>query len=240
MAPRTLSGAGVPMLVAVPSRGTITATAPIDAYIVDLGRVLSGPRRKKADLLAEARDGLQDATEALEAGGLTRWEAEQQAVADFGELAEVVPGYRAELGYAQGRRTAVLLCLVMLAQPVIWREGAWPWNQHVDGHGPLSVFLNQLVELAGILSIIGALLAMVACGAGVRFPAVRDRATKVTGIFTLLSCALVGVTAIWLGLSGPSPSLGPGNPGNMVWVTSFVLAPLGLVSFSARRCLRLV
>jgi hypothetical protein len=235
--PRTLSGAGVPILVTVPSRGTITATAPVDAYIADLSRALSGPRRKKADLLAEARDGLEDATEALEADGLTRWEAERQAVADFGELAEVVPGYRAELGYAQGRRTAVLLCLVMMAQPVIWQEGAWPWNQHEDGSGPATVFLNQLVEFAGILSIIGALLAIVACGAGVRFPSVRGRAARVTGIFTLLSCAMVGLTAACMGLlSSSSSSIGPGN---MVWVTGFVLAPLGLVSFSARRCLRL-
>jgi hypothetical protein len=223
-------------VVTVPSRGTITATAPVDAYIVGLGRALSGPRRKKADLLAEARDGLEDATEALEADGLTRWEAERQAVADFGELAEVVPGYRAELGYAQGRRTAVLLCVVMLAQPVIWHEGSWPWNQHEDGSEPVTVFLNQLVELAGVLSIIGAALAIVACGAGIRFPAVRDRATRVTGIFTLLSCALVGVTAVCMGLWGPPSST---CLGNMVWVTSFVLAPLGLVSFSARRCLRL-
>jgi hypothetical protein len=238
VAPRTLSGAGVRILVTVPSRGTITATAPVDAYIAGLGRALSGPRRKKADLLAEARDALIDATEAFEeADGLSRWEAEQQAVADFGELATVVPGYRAELGYAQGRRTAVLLCLVMLAQPVIWQEGAWPWNQHDDGSGPVTVFLNQFVELAGVLSIIGALLAIVACGAGVRFQAVRDRATRVTGIFTLLSCALVGVTAVCMALSGsPSSSIGPGD---MIWVTSFVLAPLGLVSFSARRCLRL-
>jgi hypothetical protein len=236
VAPRTLSGAGVPILVTVSSRGTITATAPVDAYIAGLGRALTGPGRKKADLLAEARDGLEDATEALEADGLTRWDAEQQAVADFGQLAEVVPGYRAELGYAQGRRTAVLLCLVMLAQPVIWHEGSWPWNQHEDGSGPVAVFLNQLVELAGVLSIIGAALAIVACGAGIRLPTVRNRATRATGIFSLLSSALVGMTAVCMGLSGSSSSVGLGN---MVWVTSFVLAPLALVSFSARRCLRL-
>lgn len=81
MAPRTLPGAGVPILGAVPSRGSITATAPGDAYIAGLGRALSGPGRKKADLLAETRDGLEDATEAMGADGLTRWEAEQQAVA---------------------------------------------------------------------------------------------------------------------------------------------------------------
>jgi hypothetical protein len=83
VAPRTLPGAGVPILGAVPSRGSITATAPGDAYIAGLGRALSGPGRKKADLLAETKDGLEDATEAMEADGLTRWEAEQQAVADY-------------------------------------------------------------------------------------------------------------------------------------------------------------
>jgi hypothetical protein len=220
----------------VSSRGSITATAPVDAYIAGLGRALSGPGRKKDDLLAEARDSLEDATQALEADGLTRWVAEQQAVADLGQLAEVVPGYRAELGYAQGRRTAVMLCLVMLAQPVIWHEGSWPWNQHEDGSGPVAVLLSQLVELAGVLSIIGAALAIVACGAGIRFPSVRDRATRLTGIFTLLSCALVGMTAVCMGLSGPSSNSGPGS---LVWVMSFVLAPLALVSFSARHCLHL-
>lgn len=97
----------------------------------------------------------------------------------------------------------------------------------------MAVFLSQLVELAGVLSIIGAVLAIVACGAGIRFPTVRDRGIRVTGIFTLLSCALVGMAAACLGLSGPSSSA---SLGNMVWMTTFVLAPLALVSFSARRC----
>jgi hypothetical protein len=187
--------------------------------------------------MAEARDSLEDATEAFEADGLDRYQAEQQAVADFGELDEVAPGYRAELGIAQGRRTAFALCLVMLAQPIVWLDGAWSWSQNSSTPTPFSEFLNQFVMLVGGTAIAGTLVALLASGIGLRYPAVRDRVTRATGLFALLSGGAVGVVSIAMATtSAVGNNAGIGGLG-IVFV--FVLLPLALVGRSAQRCLRL-
>src|SRR4051812_33311603 len=93
----------------------------IEAYVAELAEALRGPRAVKADMLAEARDGLIDATEALRGSGWDAAAAERRAVADFGPVARVAPDYQLQLGLSQGRRTALLLCLTLGAQPVLWR-----------------------------------------------------------------------------------------------------------------------
>ncbi len=70
---------------------TRAGQTPVEIYLTELSRALQGPRRRRADLMAEARDSLEDATEAFEADGLDRYEAEQQAVADFGDLTRWFP-----------------------------------------------------------------------------------------------------------------------------------------------------
>lgn len=214
-----------------------TTAAPVETYLTELSRALTGPRRCRADLMAEARDSLEDATEAFEADGLDRWEAEQQAVQDFGELDEVVPGYRAELGIAQGRRTALALCLVMLAQPIIWKEGIWIWNQDPGSATAYTAFLNQLVKGVGMLTIAGSVLAVLASGIGLRYPAVRDRATRATAVFALVSGGAVG--AVSIALSTSSALASNSGPYGVAAVLGFVLLPLMVVGRSARRCLRL-
>jgi hypothetical protein len=187
--------------------------------------------------MAEARDSLEDATEAFEADGLDRCQAEQQAVADFGELDEVVPGYRAELGIAQGRRTALTLCLVMLAQPIVWLDGAWSWSQNSGSPTPFSEFLNQFVMLVGGTTIAGTVVALLASGIGLRYPAVRDRLTRTTAVFALVSGGAVGVVSI--AMATTSLVENHGGLGGLGIVAAFVLLPLVLVGRSATRCLRL-
>ena len=234
----TWLGLVVPILEGVPrTRAVVAAPTPVESYLAELSRALSGPRRRKADLMAEAHDHLVDATEAFEADGLSRSEAERQAVLDFGDLSEVVPGYRAELGIAQGRRTAVMLCLVMLAQPIVWQEGVWAWTQHPESANAFVALMNQLVMVVGVLAIAGAVLGLVATGLGLRYPAVRDRATRITAIFALISCVLVGGISICLGAS--SNELHGSALGGLSVVGAFVLLPLSLVTRSAHRCLRL-
>lgn len=234
---RTCSWRIIPILVAVPSSGSVATQDPVEVYLSGLSRALSGPRRRKVDLMAEARDSLVDATEAYEAEGMSPRDAAEHAVADFGDLADVVPGYRAELGIAQGRRTAVLLTLVMVAQPIVWKEGVWSWNQHPPSPNSLVAFLNELVMAIGMLSISGSVLALVASGIGLRYPAVRDRATRTTARFALVSCALVSGVAILL--ASASRSADGTGPEGFFAVAAFVVAPLLLVSRSAHRCLRL-
>ena len=215
------------------SRGS--TLTPVDDYLTGLSRALPGPRRRKADLLAEARDHLVDATEAFEADGLDRDSAEREAVADFGELDEVVPGYRGELAVSQTRRTAMLLFLVLILQPIVWQEGAWSWNQDPASDSALNDFLQTLVRSIGTLTIAGAVLAVIAAGVGMRYPIVREHVTRVTALFAITSSVII--SAIGVGMA--STSTHPAALLDYAVVASFVVLPLVVVGLQAGRCLRL-
>lgn len=213
----------------------VSTRTPVDEYLAALSKSLAGPRRRKADLLAEARDHLTDATEAFEADGLDREQAEREAVADFGELSEVVPGYRAELAVSQSRRTAMLLFLVLIAQPIVWQDGVWSWNQEPIQPNLLNDFLQTLVRGIGMVAIAGAVLAVIAAGVGMRYPLVRDHVSRVTALFALASAVVISAIGVGMAATSPHP---PDVPAFGI-VGGFVVLPLLLVGLQAGRVLRL-
>jgi hypothetical protein len=71
---------------------------------------------------------------------------------------------------------------------------------------------------------------------GLRYPAVRDHATRATAVFALTSCASVSLIAILMALSSSTNGAGPAS---LAVVGAFVVMPLTLVGRSARRCLAL-
>jgi hypothetical protein len=206
----------------------------VDDYLTGLSRALPGPRRRKADLLAEARDHLVDATEAFEADGLDRASAEREAVADFGALDEVAPGYRAELAVSQSRRTAMLLFLALIIQPIVWQEGAWSWNQDPVSESALNDVLQSLVRGIGMVAIAGAVLAVIAAGVGMRYPIVRDYVSRATALFAITMSAIV--SAIGVGMASTSAQV---TLLDYAVVGGFVVLPLAVVGLQAGRCLRL-
>jgi hypothetical protein len=208
---------------------------PIDEYLAALSKELRGPRRRKADLLAEARDHLTDAAEALEADGLDRYAAERHAVSDFGTVDEVAPGYRADLAVSQSRRTAVLLFAALIIQPIVWRQGVWAWNSGPDVPNALNDALQLLVRYVGTLAIVGAVLAVVAAGIGQRYPVVREHVTGVTTLFALVNATVISAMSLTMALSSPYPNATLA----VLVVTGFVVAPLLLVAQQATRGLRL-
>lgn len=208
---------------------------PIDEYLTALRKELRGPRRRKADLLAEARDHLTDATEAFEADGFERYDAETHAVADFGSIEDVAPGYRADLAISQSRRTAVLLFAALIIQPIVWLQGVWTWSQDTAAPAPLNGFLQELVRGVGFVVIVGAVLAVVAAGIGMRHPLIRDHVSRVTGIFSLVSATAVGL----ISLAMPVTSHSPIGSLDLAVVVGFVVLPLFLVALHAGRGLRL-
>ena len=211
------------------------SSTPVDEYLTALNKALGGPRRRRADLLAEARDHLTDATEAFEADGLERYDAEREAVADFGELAEVVPGYRAELAISQSRRTAMLLFLALIIQPIVWQEGAWSWNQDPAAANALNDFLQSFVRTVGTLAIAGTVLAVIAVGVGLRHPIIRDHVSRVTALFALVSGTVISL----IGIAMATTSGRPVGALDLAVVGSFVVLPLVFVGLQAGRCLRL-
>lgn len=142
----------------------------IAAYTAALRSRLRGPARHRASLVAEARDGLEDAAEAYRAGGLDDAAAQRQAVADFGTLPEVLPAYQAELGVVQGRRVATVLALgsplMHLASELTWR-----YQPSVVAWQPPSSYrlLADVVDVGSYLIAAAAVLALVGFGVGSRW-----------------------------------------------------------------------
>ena len=212
----------------------------IDDYVAALGHRLRGPRRLKRDLLAEARDGLVDAAEALQADGLGRAEAERLAIAEFGEVNEIAPGYQAELTARQGRHTAALLFVSVPATTLMWSElwRCYPWHPAAIHEAP-SWFLPlaQLIDWIQILTGVAGALALLALGRFSRRLGDPRRLTRGLGILVLVEIPVVGAATSALSL-GASPALASFEnylPGQVVSLVSTLLCVWQLSS--ALRCL---
>ncbi|MCK1797073.1 permease prefix domain 1-containing protein [Streptomyces sp. XM4193] len=209
----------------------------IDAYVAELDRALRGPRAAKADLIAEARDGLLDAADAYEEDGRPRQQAERSAVEEFGTVREIASEYQTELGLAQGRRTAILICAVMILQPVVW------WVLQVLGGAGTHQGSSRALEAAeaavrwsGGIAIAVGVGVLLAAGVGVRYLGARRLVARITGFFAFTVCAVFAVLGVLmtLGNSAADSLLSlTGLP-----VTLLVLGvPLAGIGLSGRRCL---
>jgi hypothetical protein len=217
----------------------------IDEYVAGLSFWLVGPRPVKADLLAEARDGLVDAAEAYTEAGSPPSEAAARAVADFGSYRQVAAAFQTELAAAQGRRTALLVAIamptVLLGSRLMWM--ASPWSN--AGQQPTSGYLvfAYVMDILQVTAAIMAGLTLLGYGWGSRFlPAARVPApvllTRLMGVGVLAFIVAEAVTGaviyawsvhMWAGAAQWPPM-----------VIGAVVLPLFFVKVarSALRCLR--
>jgi hypothetical protein len=212
----------------------------IDAYIADLDSALRGPRRARADLLAEARDGLADAAEAYVSAGLRPAEAARRALAEFGGVAEVAPAYQEELAAAQGRRTALGILIVHLAVAV---EGNLSWRlfDFWQGHHPGTAYLTiaRVTDLAQYAIVVALVALLLAYGPLSRYVPARAL-LRATGALTFFVLGFMLASAVTLMMSTPlaSASVLAG-----VGTLAAILLPGGATSFTlgrgAHRCLAL-
>jgi len=202
----------------------------IDAYVAELSGSLSGPRRAKRDLLAEARDSLVDSAEAYERRGLNRKAAEHRAVSDFGVVREVAPAYQAELGLAQGRRTALLVILVLAPQHLIWD------NAPSTGLGIWYSLLHASMTWVGGVAIVGSIVATLATGFGLRFLGPDRPVARATGVFALCAAGFFAICSIVLATFG-DPARIIFNLHGLPLAVLFVVVPMTGVALSARRTL---
>jgi hypothetical protein len=207
----------------------------IEAYAAELDSALRGPRGVKADIVAEALDGLLEATEAYRESGLDEDGAQRRAIADFGAVPQIAPGFQVELGLSQGRRTGLLISVAMAAQPVVWHG-----LQHLTGvRGEASsayLTASMVVRCAGIATIVGGLVVVLALGIGTRYLRPRPLLTRVTGIFAYVVCGVFGVLGVLLTV------VSPGNGSLLAWSgLPCTMALLGLpligIGVAARECL---
>lgn len=207
---------------------------PIATYVSDLDAALAGPRRLRRDLVREATDHLDDATEAYVRSGCAPAEAEERAVADFGTIAEVAPGFQATIALASARRTALLLLVALGIQPLLW-DGGFEIAGH--RHNPDSLayrLLDNGVEVVGAFGILGAVAALALTLVGQRWVVDTRRAARFAAWYGMCTAITVKLTGVSLMLTA-----GKVTPGVVVVTVVFLVAPLSLVGASARRTLAL-
>jgi len=125
-----------------------------DGYLRTLGGRLRGPGRLKADLLAEARDSLEDAASAYQDSGLCPADARRRAVAEFGEPGDLAPAYQAELGAVAAQRLALWLTVVPTVlgagSDLMWRGAPWTGVQPPPGYATLATAVDRLGLLLAV------------------------------------------------------------------------------------------
>jgi len=108
------------------------ADAALAAYFADLAARLRGPRRRRAAILAELRDGLHHATDEHIATGLPADQAAAAAINQFGTPQAIADAFSGELATAYARRTItwfiatgpmVGIWWLLLLHPSPWRTG---------------------------------------------------------------------------------------------------------------------
>jgi hypothetical protein len=92
------------------------------------------------------------------------------------------------------------------------------------------------VEWFGVVTIVVAMLAVLAYRVGMRHPAVRGRIARVTGVSALAVAATLATLSGTLTVIGTKPSVQLALI-NLVWTVTFVVIPVALIALSARRCL---
>jgi hypothetical protein len=210
-------------------------TDPVANYLQRLDAALVGPRHVRRDLLAEARDHLEDATAAYVTAGKAPYEAASLAVRDFGTVEQIAPAYQATLAVAASRRTALLMLVVLGVQPFLWDEGlSLASSAHVsDPDLWILGALDWTIELSGLFALVGTVLALLATGVGSRWLRSGRQTARITGIFGLICTVTVPVLGVsMLGLTG-----GLANPVLCMQALLFLLLPLAAVAYSARRTL---
>ncbi|MEU6781740.1 permease prefix domain 1-containing protein [Nonomuraea angiospora] len=212
----------------------------IDDYVTELDRALAGPQGAKRDLVVEARDSLTDTADALEAEGLERAEAERVAVAEFGKVAEIAPGYQSELTAVAGRRLGFLLFISVpitaLMWSVIWR--IYPgddqaWRLAPAWYRPVSRLLDVLQLCVGLYGGL-ALFALSRGARWIRRPRLVTRSLGVV-VWSMLPVTVALGMLLTLGSNGAShldvlPSILANAVTSACW---------GLQIYGATRCLRI-
>lgn len=206
----------------------------VDVYLADLRAAIPGPSWTRRDLLREAGDHLEDATEAYTAAGYTTAEAEALALRDFGDIDDIAPGFRDTVAISAARRTALLLVLVMVPQAFLWDGGIdlGASAHSVAPNGGLFHALDLVIGYVGTAGALGAVIALAATATGQRWLRIGRRTARLTAFWSLAVAVLVpAIGFTMLALTG----------GLTVFLAisalAFMATPFAVVALSAQRTL---
>lgn len=132
----------------------VRAADPIEQHLHLLSGQLHGPRRLKADLLTEARHGLDDAVEGHRDTGLNDAEARRRAVAEFGSVSELAGAYQVELAALTTRRMSIRIVVIwlmlLLTADLMWQGAPWDGTPPPAGYRLLSASVTWAWAAAGV------------------------------------------------------------------------------------------
>ncbi|AKU15148.1 hypothetical protein VV02_03495 [Luteipulveratus mongoliensis] len=202
-------------------------------YVRDFTRAVSGrrtPRGGPPIIVTEAHDHLLDATESWERKGYDRRTAEQRAIAEFGDVEQLAPGYRSVVAFDIVRRSTWVLLVTLMIQPFVWdlrRQEPLPRDTSIGA-------LKHVVETIGMGLLVGGALAVLTLTIGLRWWGIRTWMIRSTAAVLAAGSALVMVLGVAMALTGTT------TIGDLALVGGFVCVPMTLVvGLSVRGWLRL-
>jgi len=180
------------------------AQSRVDAYLGELAHLLRGPRRRRARILAELRDGLDQAIADHTTDERTEDQAVESAIGRFGTPRAVADAFAGELATAYARHTIawyiatgplVGVWWLLLLQPHPWRTGLLALLAAIP---VLPLITVAIATAAGTLATTGRLIRWLP-------EASPDRA--LTATIAVAALALVGdLTVITLYLRSAEPA----------------------------------
>ena len=179
----------VPSTIADPPAGSVDRTLAV------LAATLPRLSLRRRGLLREVRDGLEDAVEAYRRAGLDRRDAEQRAVADFGDPALVAADYASLRAARSGMLAALFLGPGYIAVLVAWVLGKalHPVAMQLGSPNPLA----QIYDWLGAAAVATALLGVLGLRMRARAGASPRVWTRVIGVSGLL-CAVATLGTSYL------------------------------------------
>jgi hypothetical protein len=217
----------------------------LERYLAEISAGLPGPPRDRAAIVAELRSGLLDAADAYRSAGLPPSQAEQAAIGEFGEPAQVAAGFRAELAARQARRVAAGLLTSGPVTGMLWIAAAHashltvrlalPWQD--DGLPPGLQGGIPLIAAAAALTGCAALLGIATAGRLTRW--LPDRPRRAPTAAAVAGYGAVGADALGLALLATQLATAPGRLSPLLAAVAAAssVVRLLLARRAARRCL---
>ena len=219
----------------------------VEGYLAEVTARLPGPARAHADIVAELRSGLLDATDAHRSAGLPPAQAALAAIREFGDPAQVAVGFGAEIAASQARRVAITLLVTGPLVGLLWIATAaashlrvrlaLPWQG--AGLSPGLGMGIHLVAVAAAVTAGAAILGIATTGRLTRWLPARPRRAPTAA--AVAGYGAVSADGLGLVLLAAQLATAPGklSPIPAAAAAAASLARLMLASRAARHCLTL-
>lgn len=179
-----------------------------DRYVAAVRADVPAWSFRRAGMLREIRDGLDDAAAAHVDGGLTRSDAERAAVVEFGPADQVAASIRAELAIDTGRIAALAAGVFSGAQMVI-AQIVWSGNGSATDSVP--TWYGVLARTVDVMALVALVAGVAVAGLLGRSPRIlafargfdRVAVARKAAIAVLVAVALQAVAGFTLTVFGP-------------------------------------